>query len=162
MHLLNRFFGPFAALLVLSAMYYSEPEPARVWACAGIIALGLGTNAWIARNCYRYIRWTQALRHAQIWANYVWALALFYLLGGWWGPMWLLLLLAPVSAAVYGGRTETVLAALVSGASLLGVYWLRGVEGGHAWGQAFVHALFLTLFPLFIHALAQASLRVRA
>lgn len=162
MHLLNRFFGPFAALLVLSAVYYSDPERERVWASLALIVVALATNSWIAKNCYRYIRWTQVLRHAQIWANFVWALALFTLLGAWWGPMWLLLLLCPVSAAVYGSRTETLLAALGSALGLLGFYWFRGVEGSYAWGQAYTHAAFLAIFPLFIHSLAQASLRVRA
>lgn len=162
MHLLNRFFGPFAAVLVATAVLYSNPDPAYIWASVAIIAVALATNAWVARNVYRYIRWTLVLRHAQIWANYVWAIALFILLGRWWGPTWLLLLVAPVSAAVHGGRNETFLAAGASCGSLLAVYWFWGVEGHYAWGQAFVHALFLAIFPLFIHALAQASLRVRS
>ena len=36
-----------------------------------------------------------------------------------------------------------------------------GVEGGYAWGQALNHAIFLAALPLFIHSLAQASIRVR-
>jgi len=161
MHLLNRFFGPFAAVLVATAVFYSNPDPFNVWACVGIIVVAVASNAWIARNVYRYILWTRYMRHAQIWANYVWALALFCLLGKYWGPSWLLLIVAPVSAAVQGGRNETLLAAAVSGGSLLAVYKFWGVEGGYAWGQAFDHAIFLCALPLFIHSLAQSSMRVR-
>lgn len=161
MRLINRFFGPFAALLILSAVYFSSPDAAVVRASVGILAVSFLVNAWLARNSYRYIHWTQFLRHAQIWLDYLWAVPLVWLLGGWWAPMWLLFIMPPVTAAMVGGFLETLGTAAVSSLTLLALYWLRGLEGEYAWGMALVHAAFIPVISLFVHSLAQTTLRGR-
>lgn len=161
MHLLNLYFSPFAALMVVSALAFSQPDPATVrWALA-VLAAAVLANFIVSRYAYRFIRWTRTLRLGLIGINYLWSVPLVYLLGGYWGPMWLLFLMAPATAALSLSRLGTWLAALASAATLLLIYWLRGLEGEFAWGQAAVHAVFIVFFSLFVHALAQVAVRLR-
>lgn len=161
MNLLNRYFAPFAAILIISAVYFTEPDDRTRKLSIGVFIASLLVNWWLTANTYRWVGWASRLRTLQIWLNYVWAVPLFYLLGGFWGPMWLLFVLAPVTAALYCGWGQTLATAAVSAGTMLGLYWLRGLEGDVAWGMAAIHAAFIVLMSLFIYSLAQAALRLR-
>jgi len=160
MNLLNRYFAPFAAMLILAAVYFNEPDPRAKGMAIGVWVLSLAVNWWFSANTYRFVGWSNRLKTLQVWMNFVWAVPLFYLLFPFWGPMWLLFVMAPVTAALYLGRGQTLLTSSVSAGTLLGIYWLRGVEGDVAWGMAFVHAAFIVMLALFIHALAETALRL--
>src|SRR5579864_9428855 len=101
MEILNRFFGPFAACLVLAALYFSQPDPSTKWLSLGMLAFAIASNLWISRRAYRYIHLTKYLRGSLVWINYLTCVPLVYLLGGFWGPMWLLFLMAPATAALH-------------------------------------------------------------
>lgn len=161
MQLLNRYFFPFAAFLILSAIYFTRPEPRIVYWSVGILVFSVLANHWFVRNSYRLVRWTRFLRLFQVGLNLLWSVPLVYLLGGFWAPMWLLMLTAPATAALYLSRLQAFATALLSSLVLLGLYSLRGLEGTVAWGQAFTHALFILIFTLFIHSLGQVALRAR-
>lgn len=161
MQLLNRCFTPFAAFLILTAIFFSEPDRRTTAYAIGIWVLSLAVNAWFSANVYRFIGWARHLRALQVAMNFVWAVPLVYLLGATWAPMWLLLTMAPATAALTMGFKGTLGVGGLSAGTLLGLYALRGIEGAAAWGMAFVHAAFLVLFSLFVHALAQTALRLR-
>ncbi|MBI4423564.1 MAG: hypothetical protein HY554_07555 [Elusimicrobia bacterium] len=161
MNLLNRYFAPFAALLIVSAVYFTEPDRRTLVLSGGVFVASLLVNWWLSANTYRFVGWAGRLRTVQIWLNFVWAVPLFYLLGGFWGPMWLLFVMAPVTAALYGGWAQTLSTALVSAGTMLGLYWLRGLEGEVAWGMAGIHAAFIVIMALFTYSLAQTALRLR-
>lgn len=166
MNLLNRYFTPFAALLILSAIFFSEPDRATIFLAIGVWVVSILVNWWITANIYHFIQWTGRLKILQVWLNYVWALPLFYLLHGFWAPMWLLFVMTPVTAALYQGKWQTLSAALVSAGSMLALYWLRshavGLDLGPVlWATAAVQAAFIVIFSLFIHALAETALRLR-
>lgn len=162
MQMLNRYFTPFALSLILSAIYFSEPEPAAYKLSLGILSASILVNWWLSANTYRFIRWTRQMRMLQVWLNFVWAVPLFWLLQPFWGPMWLLFVMAPVTAALYMGWWQTLGTGVVSAGTMLGIYYARGVfEGGPVFGMALVHALFIVVFGLFVHALAQTALRMR-
>lgn len=161
MNLLNRFFSPFAALLIISAVYFQEPDPRTKTATGVVFGLSLIINWWLSVNTYRWVGWANRLRTLQIWLNYVWAVPLFYLLGGFWGPMWLLFVMAPVTAAITSSWAQTLATAAVSSGTMLALYWVRGLEGDIAWGMAGIHAAFIIVMSLFVYALAQTALRLR-
>lgn len=161
MQLLNRYFFPFAAFLILSAVYLTRPEPHIVYWSVGILVFSVLVNHWFVKNSYRMVRWTRFLRLIQVGLNLLWSVPLVYLLGGFWAPVWLLMLTAPATAALYLSRSQAFATALVSSLTLLGLYYLRGLEGAIAWGQALTHGLFILIFTLFIHALGQVALRLR-
>ncbi len=76
--------------------------------------------------------------------------------------MWLLFVMAPVTAALYFSFWQTLATALAASATMLGIYYYRGVfDGGPAAGMAFVEGVFIVIFSLFVHGLAQTALRLR-
>ena len=161
MQLLNRYFTPFAAFLILTAIFFSEPGRKTTTYASLIWLVSLIVNAWFSANTYRFIGWSQYLRAFQVGMNFIWAVPLVYLLGATWAPMWLLFAMAPATAALTMGFRSTLGVGCLSAGTLLGLYALRGVQGTAAWGMAFVHAAFLILLSLFVHALAQTALRLR-
>lgn len=166
MNLLNIYFTPFAAALVLVAIYFSEPEKAVAYWSFGILALSLGVNQWFSKNTYRFYNWAKQLKVIQVWLTFLWSAALVYLLMPYWAPMWLLLTLPPVTAALYQDKLKTLGTGIVCGATLLGLYYLRqqaeGLSlGSQFWAMAFVHASFIPVLGVFVHALAETALRMR-
>ena len=171
MQMLNRYFAPFALLLIFSGIWFTADNPTDVrhWDAAykyslGVVALSALVNWWFSANTYRFIHWSRWLRQAQIWLNFLWAVPLFWFLQPFWAPSWLLFVMGPATAALYVGRTETIVTATASASSMLFIYYKRGVfDGGlgPAGGMALVHASFIMIFALFVHGLAQAALRMR-
>lgn len=168
MQLLNRYFTPFALILVLCACYFyvpeseNEPWPMDIKLSLGILGLSVFVNWWLSAYTYRFIRWARAMKSIQVWINFVWAVPLVYFLVPYWGPMWLLFVMAPVTAALTMSWWPTLGTALVSSLTMLSIYFLRGMAPeGAALGMAAIHAVFIVIFSLFVHALAQTALRMR-
>jgi hypothetical protein len=166
MNLLNIYFTPFAAALVLVAIYFSEPDKTTKYLSFGILALSLAVNHWFSKNTYRFIMWAQRLKIVQIWLTFLWSAALAYLLMPYWAPMWLLLTLPPVTAAMYQDKWKTLATGVVCAGTLLGLYYLRQLSvglplGAQFWAMAFVHAAFIPVLGVFVHALAETALRMR-
>lgn len=161
MQMLNRYFTPFALILILSALYFSEPEPRDARLSLGILGASMLVNWWFSANTYRFVHWSRQMRVLQVWMNFLWAAPLVYLLVPYWAPVWLLFVMAPVTAALYFSWWPTLGMGLVSAGSLMLVYYLRNPLEGAALGMALVHAAFIVVFALFVHSLAQAALRLR-
>ncbi len=161
MQILNLYFSPFAAILIIFAIYFSDIEKPAMFISAGILAAVTLLNYWIAKQAYRFLQWTNTIRIVILWLNLAASIMLFYMLGSYWAPMWLLFLTAPATAAMFMSRLRTLAVAFAAAASMLGIYLLKGVEGAVFWGQASVHAIFVIIFSLFVHALAQMALRIR-
>ncbi|MBI5243824.1 MAG: hypothetical protein HY922_09125 [Elusimicrobia bacterium] len=170
MNLLNIYFTPFASVLVLAAIYFmdfSEPQDKLNRNLAlGVLALSLVVNHLLTKYTYRLIGWAGRLKSIQVWLTFFWAIPLFYLLGTYWGPMWLLFTMAPVTAALYQSRWKTLAISLLSGGAMLGLYALRSYIIGMAlgeqhWAMAGVHAVFIVVMAMFVHALAETALRLR-
>ena len=124
MQMLSRYFTPFALFLIFSAVYFGEPEPQATRISMAILLCDVLLNWWIGRNQYRWVGWAARLRQVQVWINFIWAVPLFYLLYPFWGPMWLLFVLAPTAAALTTSRTETVVCSLAAAGAMIE---LRGV-----------------------------------
>jgi len=162
MQMLSRYFTPFALVLILLAVHYSEPEPHVTKLALAILVADLVINWWIGKNQYRWVGWAGRFRQMQVWFNLIWAIPLFYLLYPYWGPMWLLFVLAPTAAALTTSKLETILCSLAAAGSMIGIMrWAQPLEGP-ALGMVLSHAAFIIIFSLFIHSLAQTALRMRA
>ena len=166
MQMLNRYFTPFALVLIISAVYFriDEFRDAGTHApmiAAGILVADVLVNWWLGRNQYRWIKWSRQLRLLQVWLAYVWAVPLFYLLYPYWAPMWLLFVMAPTAAALTTSRGHTMLCACVSAGTMIGIYWSKQPLEGVFLGMALSQAAFILIFAMFVHSLAQTALRMR-
>lgn len=155
--LLNRYFTPFAILLVFSGVSFSNPNPTDAYYSLLVLAVSVAFNiatAFVAMNTPHLVRFLGYTRMA---VNLGFNTILFYLLGSYWGPMWLLFLLGPVAAAVYGTKQRTILSAGISSILLLGVYLVKGAIFKQTLGQALMHICFIFFLGLFVHALSQLA-----
>lgn len=161
MQMLSRYFTPFALVLILLAVQFGEAEPAVTKISIAILIADVLVNWWIGKNQYRWVGWAGRFRQMQVWFNLVWAVPLFYLLYPYWGPMWLLFVLAPTAAALTTSKLETVLCSAAAAASMIGIIRWRQPLEGPALGMVLSHAAFIVIFALFVHSLAQTALRMR-
>ncbi len=171
MQMLNRYFVPFALILILSALWFNVENPSdwRHWDSTYkesliILAISMAVNWYLSVNTYRYIHWAKQIKILEVWLYFLLAAALFWLLGPSWGPMWLLFVMSPVAAALFTNRWHTLGSALTSAGTMLLIYYKRGLfhEGiGPAEGMACVHASFIVVFALFVYGLEQTALRLR-
>lgn len=168
MQMLNRYFTPFALVLIISAVYFRiddfrETGSRAPFVAAGILVADVLVNWWLGRNQYRWIKWARQLRVVQVWLPFVWAVPLFYMLYPYWAPMWLLFVMAPTAAALTTSRGHTLLCALVSAGTMIGIYFYR--QGYHFepefLGMILSQAAFILIFSLFVNSLAQTALRLR-
>lgn len=158
--LVNRFFTPFAVCMVAAAFLFGLTE-AREKRLALFILIGISLFNWVMTGLsHRLERWRRLTQfHAPL--NFLAFGALVYLLGSFWGPMWLLMTLTPLSVGLYAGWRLTLAVALVSAAGLLGIYWNRGLSGSIGWVQACLHAIFIIFISLFVNSLARLVASVR-
>lgn len=161
MQMLSRYFTPFALVLILLAVQFGEAEPLTTKIAVAILIADVLLNWWIGKNQYRWVGWAGRFRQMQVWFNLVWAVPLFYLLFPYWGPMWLLFVLAPTAAALTTSKLETVLCSLAAAGSMIGIISWRQPLEGPALGMVLSHAAFIVIFALFVHSLAQTALRMR-
>jgi len=166
MNLLNLYFTPFATVLVLVAIYFSQPEKYITYISIGTLVLSLIVNHWFSRNTYRFINWSRQLKLVQVWLTFLWSAVLVYFLMPYWAPMWLLLVMPAVTAALYQGRLQTLVTGCVCGAAILGMLYLRQLSvgmplGAQHWAMGFIQAAFVPVLGLFVHSMAQTALRMR-
>jgi PAS domain S-box-containing protein len=160
--IVDRFFTPFALALVASSLYLGFAEPKlKAYSIGLVIFLGIfnEVTAWMAR---RRMDWAVPIGSTRIVTNFVTNVALVYMLGTFWGPMWLLFVLTPVATALYASWLRTFVTAAISSAALLGIYWSRGLEGPVGWGQASLHAAFIVFISLFVNSIARLVMQMKS
>lgn len=182
MHILNYYFTPFAVILILTAIFFSEPERGVTMASFAILAAAFAANYWLGTNIYRFMRWSRHIRALTVWINLAVSAALFYLLASCWAPMWLLFLSAPAASAMFMKKWQVFMIALISALVMLGLYLFKGVAfamsagpeplafaqalsqtmaNAQVWGMAATHAIFIVFFSMFTAAMAEMIVKVR-
>ncbi len=159
--IVDRFFTPFALSLVVSSLYLGFAEPRAKWISVGLVVfLGIFNeiSAYIAK---KHMEWAVPVGNTRIITNFIANVVLVYLLGTFWGPMWLLFVLTPVATALYASWTRTFVTATISSAALLGIYYSRGLEGSVGWGQASLHAAFIVFISLFVNSIARLVMQMK-
>jgi len=115
-------------------------------------------SAYVAK---KHMEWAPAVGNTRIITNFIANVVLVYLLGTFWGPMWLLFVLTPVATALYASWIRTFVTAGISSAALLGIYYSRGLEGTVGWGQASLHAAFIIFISLFVNSIARLVMQMK-
>jgi len=166
MHILNYYFTPFAIILIVFAVYFSEPEKNITYASFAILATAFGANYWFTKNTYRFMSWMHGIRALMVWLNLLTSTVLFYLLFPYWAPMWLLFIIAPATAAMFLKKNQVFLIAFASAAAMLGSYYVKSLQldmpfGEQLWATAAVQALFVIFISMFMAAMSEMILKVR-
>ncbi len=168
MHILNYYFTPFAVILILFAIFFSQPDPQVTRISFAVLAAAFAANWWLGRNTYRFLRWSRHIRALTVWLNLAVSAALFYLLSAYWAPMWLLFLTAPAASAMYMRKWQVFLVSLASAVLMLGLYYARSLAfgegvglGAQLWAMAAVQAVFIIFFSMFTAAMAEMVVKVR-
>jgi hypothetical protein len=158
----DRFFTPFALILVLSALLLGFAEAkAKVASIALVVSLGIfnEVSAWMARH---HSEWAVRIGNTRLITNFLANVLLVYMLGTFWGPMWLLFVLTPVATALHADSKKTVFTALISAGTLLGIYAARGLSGQVGWGMASLHAAFIVFVSLFVNSIARLVMQIKS
>ena len=166
MHILNYYFTPFAVILILFAIFFSEPEKSVTYASFAILTAAFIANYWLGSNVYRFMRWSRHIRTLTVVLNLAVSAALFYLLAAYWAPMWLLFLMAPAAGAMFMKKWQVFLTALASCAVMLALYYVRSVVNDmgtspQLWAMAATQAVFIMFFSMFTATMAEMVVRVR-
>jgi hypothetical protein len=183
MHILNYYFTPFAVILILFAIFFSEPERQVTYLSFGILGAAFLANWWLNSNIYKFLRWSRHIRAVTVWLNLAVSAALFYLLSAYWSPMWLLFLTAPAASAMYMRRWQVFGVALVSSALMIALYLWRGalslmaadpettgtlaaalpqvLQNTQQLAMAATQAVFIIFFSMFAAAMAEMIVKVR-
>jgi PAS domain S-box-containing protein len=160
--MVDRFFTPFASILVLAAAWMGFAE---TWTKHVSIALLLSLfifNEVSVAMARKHNEWAKKIGYTRIITNFLANVALVYMLGTFWGPMWLLFVLTPVATALYADWKNTAITAAISAGALLGIYYSRGLEGAIGWGQAGLHAAFIVFISMFVNSIARMIMQVRS
>ncbi len=160
--LVDRFFTPFAATLVLAAMVLGYAEASTKRVALGLLIVQVIFNEVSVYLARRNAEWTRRIGTIRLVSNFLANIVLVYLLGTFWGPMWLLFVLTPVATALHADWRKTVITAVVSAGALLGIYAARGLEGSVGWGQASLHAAFIVFISLFVNSIARMVMQIKS
>ncbi len=159
--IVDRFFTPFALSLVVSSLFLGFAEAKTKWTAVGLVVfLGI-FNEMSAYLAKKKVEWAVPVGNTRLVTNFLANVLLVYLLGTFWGPMWLLFVLTPVATALYASQKRTLITAALSSAALLGIYWSRGLEGPVGWGQASLHAAFIMFISLFVNSIARLVMQMK-
>ncbi len=159
--IVDRFFTPFALSLVISSLFLGFAEPRAKWISIGLVAFLSVFNEISAYLAKKNMEWAVTVGNTRLITNFVANVVLVYLLGTFWGPMWLLFVLTPVATALYASWGRTLVTASISAAALLGIYYSRGLEGSVGWGQASLHAAFIIFISLFVNSIARLVMQMK-
>lgn len=152
--LVNRYSTPFAILLVTMGIVLTNPvgwaRDVSIALLLGGIAMNIAAVAWLKR-APESSGW---LVPGRMTANVLINVALVYVLGAFWEPIWLLLALTPLAGAIYADKLKTLTAALGVSAALVFIAALRGTASPLEWGETAAQAAFIVFVSLMVNELA--------
>ena len=151
----NKFTFPLSILLVVMGLGLAQPV-------GTVRTLSIGLLAFSVLFNYLSVHLIQqesgrSLRLTRIYGNFAVNVALVYLLGQFWSPMWLILVLAPVSAAIYGSRRRTIIASTQASAAILVIHFFRRENSPLEWGEQIAYVLFIFLLSFLINESMRAG-----
>lgn len=155
--MMTRYGTPLAVFLVLLGLW-AAPFSARVRAaCGAAIGFGVLFNLVMLRVLIGRQARSPGIVLFRLFTNLSVNVALVYLMGGLWRPIWLLLALTPLATALYESRSKTLVSAASVSLLLLSVSLIRGIETRVEWMEVFAYAAFIMVFSLLLNELSGRS-----
>lgn len=149
--MVNMFSLPLVFVLVAMGFALTQPAGTVRVASLGLLVFSVAFNLITMKLIGQGVG-GHAFRLTRIYTNLAVNVALVYLLGRHWLPMWLILVVTPVSAAIYGTRRHTAIACVQTVTAILGIRLLYGHQSVIQWGEGFAQALFVTCLSFLINA----------
>lgn len=166
MHSLNYFFTPFGILLVIFAIFFSEPEKNITYISLFVLIIQFIVNFYISQNIYKFFRHIHEIRISLVLFNIFTSAIIFYLLSAYWAPMWLLFVIPAATASMFMKKSGTFFISLISSVLMLFIYYLRSLIfethlSPQFWAMATCHALFIIAFSMFINFMSETMIKMR-
>ncbi|MFH1379869.1 MAG: hypothetical protein ABII23_06285 [bacterium] len=155
MLLINRYFTPFAIVLIGSALVFVRFETYIYRIVLSLLGLSIVLNVVTALLIQKKNEWAKTIGSFRLAANLIFNILFMYYLGSFWGPLWILFLLTPVATGLYSTRKVTLAVSISVAALLLVIYGLRGMHGIVGWGQTSIHAVFIVFISMFVNSLSR-------
>lgn len=155
--LVNRYFTPFAVVLVGTGLALSQPKGWVGPVCIGLLVFSSMFNLATARQARVSGQASRRASYVRLVTNLAVNVGLVYMLGGYWTPTWLLFVLTPVATAVYSSRERTTAVSCAVAGLLLGTQVMRGYNAPVDWGQAVMEAAFIIFLSHFVNELADMA-----
>lgn len=149
----GRYATPLAILVIAAGIFLAQPPGRGRKAATLLMVFGILFNIGMLRMIKREAAGRSVVM-ARLFANVFLNTFIFYLLAPYWPPIWLLLALSPLAAAIYSSRQDTLKAAGVVTVTMLIVHNLRGGSSDASWGQQAVQCAFVVLISLLVNDLA--------
>ncbi|PIS46638.1 MAG: hypothetical protein COT17_07615 [Elusimicrobia bacterium CG08_land_8_20_14_0_20_51_18] len=166
MHILNYFFTPFGIVLILFAIFFSEPEKNITYSSIAVLIVQFLVNFYLSKNIYKFFRHMHQVRISLVIFNIATTSIIFYLLSAYWAPMWLLFVIPPAAGAMFMKKTGTFLSSFFSALAMLFIYYLRSLileieTSSRLWAMASCHGLFIIAFSMFLNSMSEMMLKMR-
>lgn len=153
--LVNRYAMPFAVATVALGVVLGTPEGWVGKVSIALLVFGAVFNVAAGRYLAADPQAAQAFIPMRMWINLACNGVIFWLLGSYWTPAWLLLALTPLAAAVYSSRGSAVGIASAVAVLLLARCAVQSAGTPLEWGEAFAYAAFVVLATLMVHELTR-------
>lgn len=155
--ILNHYFTPFVIILISAGLLFAPIElELKKW-ILGILIFSVTFNIVTRYIAAKWPMTSLILGYLRVGTNFVCNILFVYLMGGAWGPVWLLFVLAPLAMAMYSTRKKTLIMAFVAALTLGAIYYFRGLSSSTGWAQVGIHMGFIFFISLFVNTLAQLA-----
>lgn len=166
MHYFNNIFTPFGIIILLFALFFSNPDKTTTTVTISVLIIQFITNFYFSKNIYRYIKYMSKIRVGIVIFNIITTSVIFYFITAYWAPSWLLYTMPPAFAATFMKKKPTILISAFSSISMLFIYWLRSYIlelnlSTALWAMALCHALFIIVFALLINHMSELIIKMR-
>ncbi|HOW26914.1 MAG TPA: hypothetical protein PK876_00220 [Elusimicrobiota bacterium] len=155
--LVGKYATPFAILLVFFGLFHASPGPLVRDVSFALLVFAILFN-FIAMAALQQLRDVGVgFVRMRLWVNLGVNIVLVYLLGRYWVPMWLLLVLTPIATAIYDTRRKTLVTAVSVAVLLMVLHALQHLQGGAEWGPQITYGVFIILLSMMVNELTQLS-----
>jgi len=156
-NIVSRYFTPLAVLIIANGIILTSP-PSPLWQIAsGLLAFSYLFNhfstRWVERDPQK--RGFRIL--VRVYTNLAVNAAIVYLIGEYWTPVWLLLLLSPIATAIYGSLKQTLISALLGTLILMLIAALRPGMNPLLFAEQANYGMYIILLSLGIFKLVRPT-----
>lgn len=155
--IVGRYGTPLAVVLVVLAVVLSSPKSPIREIAVGLLFLGIVFNLAAAKWIKSFHAAPLWLLRSRVWVNFSINVCHVYLLGAYFSPIWLLLLLQAVAIGIYDSRARTWVTAILSAGAILAIQASRGHNAPVDWGIQIANSMFILLASLMANGLAQRA-----